>query len=164
MSGVTIKVNLAGFESVDAALARLNPLQTGTLLEALARLIREQTVDRLIAGGPAPNGSAWKPNLEGRTPILHRSGALARSIDYTVSGSQAIIGSGLIYARIHQQGGKITAKNGKALKFWWQSGGHVNFAVVKSVTMPARPYLGLSASDRAELIAAAVGHIRRLFG
>ncbi|MFD2676075.1 phage virion morphogenesis protein [Camelimonas lactis] len=160
MSGVTIHVNVVGIDSVEAALSRLNPLQTGTLLESLARLIREQTVDRLTSGGPAPDGSAWKPNLEGRTPILHRSGALARSIDYTVSGMQAIVGSGLIYARIHQQGGVITPKSARRLAF--TVGGKPVF--VRKVTMPARPYLGLSGSDRAELVDAAVGYIRRLFG
>ena len=34
----------------------------------------------------------------------------------------------------------------------------------KKVTMPARPYIGLSGEDRAELVQAAVLYIRRLFG
>lgn len=159
MSGVTIRVSLSGFDSIDAVLARLNPLQADTLLESLARLIREQTVDRLTAGGPAPDGSAWKPNQEGRAPILHRTGALARSIDYTTSGMQAIVGSGLVYARIHQQGGVITPKAAKRLAF--RVGGKLVLA--RKVTMPARPYLGISGSDRTELVAAAVTYIRRLF-
>lgn len=159
MSGVTIRVSLVGIDSVDAVLARLNPFQADTLLESLARLIREQTRDRLIAGGPAPDGAAWAPNKEGRTPILHRTGALARSIDYAVSGMQAIVGSGLVYARIHQDGGVIRPKSASRLAF--RVGGKLVFA--GSVTMPARPYLGLSGDDRSELTQAAVGYIRRLF-
>ena len=152
MSGVTITVDVSGFDAIEAALSRLNPFEAGTLLESLARLIRESVRERILAGGPAPDGSAWAPNREGRTPILHRTGRLARSIDYAVSGMQAVVGSGLIYAAIHQFGGTIVPK----------SGGRVIRA--KKVTMPARPYIGLSGEDRAELVQAAVLYIRRLFG
>ncbi|KPH80524.1 phage virion morphogenesis protein [Bosea vaviloviae] len=164
MSTLEVRVDISGLDGIEAALARLAGAQFDTLLEGMARLIRESARERVFGGGPAPDGSAWKPNFEGRTPILHRSGALARSIDYAVSGNQIVVGSGLHYAAIHQYGGVIKPKNGSALKFWWQSGGFVNFAVVKSVTMPARPYIGLSGDDRAELIQAAVLYIRRLFG
>lgn len=164
MSALVVRMNVSGFETIDAILDRLSRPQGETLIEALARLMREQIRERLIAGGPSPDGTAWKANLEGRTPILHRSGALARSIDYAVSGNEAVAGSGLIYAAIHHFGGIIKPKNGSALKFWWQSGGFVNFAVVKSVTMPAREYVGLSAENRSELVQAAVGYLRRLIG
>jgi len=160
MSTLAIEIDVAGFAQVEQFLARLNPFEAETLLEALARLIRESTRERLIAGGPAPDGSAWQPNGEGRAPILHRSGALARSIDYAVSGMQAIIGSGLVYARIHQEGGTIVPKSASALVF---SVGNRLFRV-KKVTMPARPYIGLSGDDRSELIQAAVAYLRRLFG
>ncbi|PZU93122.1 MAG: virion morphogenesis protein [Chelatococcus sp.] len=163
MSVLAVHVQLSGFETIESALARLNPFKSGVLLEALARLIRESARERVLSGGPAPDGSAWKANLEGRTPILHRSGALARSIDYAVSGNRIEVGSGLIYAAILQFGGTIKPKSAGALKFWWQSGGFVNFAVVKQVTMPARPYIGLSADDRAELVQATVGYVRSLF-
>ena len=160
MSGVTITVDVSGFDAIEAALSRLNPFEAGTLLESLARLIRESVRERILAGGPAPDGSAWAPNREGRTPILHRTGRLARSIDYAVSGMQAVVGSGLIYAAIHQFGGTIVPKSATALVF--SVGGRVIRA--KKVTMPARPYIGLSGEDRAELVQAAVLYIRRLFG
>lgn len=159
MSALTVRLDLSGFGTIEAVLARLNPLQSETLLEALARLIREQTVDRLISGGPAPDGSAWKPNAEWRTPILHRTGALARSIDYAVSGNAAIVGSGLVYAAIHQHGGAIKPRSAGALAFRIGN----QFIMTRKVTMPARPYIGLSVEDRAELVAAAVGYLRRLF-
>lgn len=160
MSSVAITIDVSGFDQIEAFLARLNPFQAETLLESLARLIRESVRERILAGGPAPDGSAWAPNREGRTPILHRSGALARSIDYAVSGLQAVIGSGLVYAAIHHYGGTIVPKSASALVF--SVGGRL--FRVKKVTMPARPYVGLSGDDRAELIQAAVLYIRRLFG
>lgn len=159
MSTLTVHVQLQGIDTIEAALARLNPFQAEHLLEALARLIRASVRERLIAGGPAPDGSAWAPNLENRRPILHRSGALARSIDYAVQGMQAIVGSGLIYAAIHQFGGTILPKAGDRLAF--RIGNRQVFA--RKVTMPARPYIGISADDRAELVQAAVAHLRSLF-
>lgn len=159
MSILTVRLNLSGFETLEAALARLNPFQGEQLLEALARLIQQSVRERLIAGGPAPDGSAWAPNIEGRRPILHRSGALARSIDYAVSGMQAIIGSGLVYAAIHQFGGTIVPKSADRLAF--RIGNRQIFA--RKVTMPARPYIGLSGEDRAELVQAAAAYVRSLF-
>lgn len=159
MSTLAIHVQLSGFETIEQALARLNPFQGEHLLEALARLIRESVRERLIAGGPAPDGSAWAPNLEGRRPILHRSGALARSIDYAVSGMQAIVGSGLIYSAIHQFGGTILPKKADRLSF--RIGNRQVFA--RKVSMPARPYIGLSGDDRAELVQAAGAYLRSLF-
>ncbi|CAM5764726.1 phage virion morphogenesis protein [Bosea minatitlanensis] len=159
MSALAIEIELSGFAQVEQFFARLNPFESETLLEAMARLIRESTRERIIAGGPAPDGSAWKPNRVGRTPILHLSGALARSIDYVVAGTRAVIGSGLVYARIHQEGGVIVPKSASALVF---SAGNRLFRV-KKVTMPARPYVGLSGEDRAELVQTAVEYLRRLF-
>jgi len=160
MSTLAINVELTGFAEVEQFLARLNPFESETLLEAMARLIRESTRERIIAGGPAPDGSAWKPNREGRKPILHRSGALARSIDYAVAGTRAIIGSGLAYSAIHQFGGTIVPKSASALVF--QVGNRL--FRVKKVTMPARPYIGLSGEDRSELVQTVVAYLRRLFG
>ncbi|MCA0420481.1 MAG: phage virion morphogenesis protein [Proteobacteria bacterium] len=160
MSEVAIHIELTGFDQVEQFLARLNPFQSETLLEAMARLIRESTRERIIAGGPAPDGSAWAPNREGRKPILYRSGALARSIDYAISGTRAIIGSGLIYSAIHQFGGTIVPKSATALVF--QVGNRM--FRVKKVTMPARPYIGLSGEDRSELVQAVTAYLRRLFG
>lgn len=160
MSEVAVHIELTGFDQVEQFLARLNPFQSETLLEAMARLIRESTRERIIAGGPAPDGSAWKPNRAGRAPILHLSGALARSIDYVVAGTRAIIGSGLVYARIHQEGGVIVPKSAAALVF---SVGNQVYRV-KKVTMPARPYIGLSGEDRSELVQTVAAYLRRLFG
>lgn len=160
MSALQITVDVSGLTSVEQLLGKLSDPQAETLLESLARLMREQIRERLIAGGPSPSGAAWAPNKEGRKPILHRTGALARSIDYAVVGMQAVVGSGLVYAAIHQFGGTIVPKKGDRLAF--RIGNRQIFA--RKVTIPARPYVGLSGSDRDELVRAAVLHLRRLFG
>lgn len=158
MTALVLKVTPQGFEAIERRLSRLNPLQQDTLLAGLGRLIREQTVERLQKGGPSPAGQAWTPNREGRKPILFRSGALARSIDYAVGGAQLVVGSGLVYAAIHQFGGVILPKESPRLAF--RIGNRMVFA--RKVTMPARPYIGLSPADRREVILAAVQYIRRV--
>lgn len=143
----SIDVRAEELEAVDKALARLDPLAAGELMEGIARMVQEQTRRRITSEKRAPSGDAWPPNRAG-TPILYRSGALTRSIDYAVSGETAIVGSGLVYAGIHQRGGTIKPKKAKRLVF--RAGNRTIFA--RKVTIPARPYLGLSAENAEDVI------------
>lgn len=160
MSDIGIKVEIDGLESAAGLLSRLAGLPEGELLDMLGEQIWGQTKSRIEDEKTAPDGTPWKPNRAG-TSTLYREGELSRSIEFHPAGSTVAVGSGLIYARIHQMGGDILPKNGKALKFWWEKGGHVEFAVVRKVTMPARPYLGLSDENRQEIIEATIDFIRR---
>lgn len=92
----------------------------------------------------APDGTRWKTlsqttrDLRSKkygnapTTILRASGDLMNSINMQASDTDVRIGSSLIYAAIHQFGGD--AGRGK------------------KVTIPARPYLGLSAADEDEVV------------
>jgi phage gpG-like protein len=161
MDGISFTLEISG---LDAALARLRAtghVEFYELLDGLARQGMDQTRRRIEIEETSPQGVAWKKTLDGRAPLFVTGAHLARSIDHAVSGDSAIWGSGWIAARIHQFGGVIKPVNGKALKFWWQHEGFVNFAVVKSVTMPARPYLGVSEQNARELEETAVRFIAR---
>ncbi|HRD45709.1 MAG TPA: phage virion morphogenesis protein [Caulobacter sp.] len=99
-----------------------------------------------------PDGKPWKPSLRaqitgGRT--LTEAGHLAASISSRSGRDWAEWGANRIYAAIHQFGGVIRARNAKALRFALAGGG---FATVKSVTLPARPFLGLSTDDVADIV------------
>ncbi len=59
------------------------------------------------------------------------------------------IGTNRAHARVHQFGATIEAKNGQALVFALGD----RIVQVASVTVPARPFLGLSNADREEAIA-----------
>lgn len=67
-------------------------------------------------------------------------GVLSRSITTSeVPGELAMaVGSGMIYARIHEYGGVIVPVHAQKLVFPHKDGG---LAFVDSVTIPARPYL-----------------------
>ena len=155
----TVIITQAGFAEADAALAKIESFRPAPLLEGIARMIQIQTRRRIEDEKTGPNGEKWPPNSAG-TPILYREGHLSRSIDYLVTGTQIAVGSGLIYARIHQEGGKIVAKGAKALSFMIGNA----LMQVQSVMMPARPYLGLSGENRTEIIDEVVAYVRRLIG
>jgi len=89
--------------------------------------------------------------------VLHDTGQLAASIQPRSGDNFAEVGTNKAYAPVHQFGSSpyvIRPRHKKALAF----GG----VVVKSVNhpgVPARPFLGLSAADKAEIITILEQHI-----
>lgn len=150
MSGVAFEVTHAGLTEALLTVEGIENAPKGELAEGIGRLVQEQTRHRITSEKTSPDGEAWKPNRKGSS-ILYESGALARSIDYEASEDGVEVGSGLVYARIHQEGGVIVAKDARALVF--SIGNHL--VQVKSVTMPRRQYLGLSPDNRTEIVEAA---------
>lgn len=99
----------------------------------------------------APDGTPWKASLRARITggrTLTQDGHLSGSVSGSHGRDFAEWGVNRIYAAIQQFGGIIRAK-GKALRFRLFGGG---FATVKSVTLPARPYLGVSDDDRTDIL------------
>lgn len=70
-----------------------------------------------------------------RGDLLNSTGHI---VDKRGMQSAVTIGNGKVYARIHEFGGVIKAKNGDYLKFRLPDG---SFVQVKQVTIPARPTL-----------------------
>ncbi|MCF1741253.1 phage virion morphogenesis protein [Paradevosia shaoguanensis] len=102
--------------------------------------------------GVAPDGNPWPKSIRalvngGKT--LFDTGYFMQSITFEASAESVLIGSDAIQAAIHQFGGTITAKSGKGLAF---KGAHGDMVHVPSVTIPARPFLGLDDDDDREII------------
>lgn len=156
--GVSIAVDARAF---DEALLRLRPLvdfDTAPLMEEVAALGESQTRRRITDEKTAPDGTPWAPNRAG-TPILTDTGQhLLASVASTSTAEEAEWGASWEFAHIHQDGATISAKNAPALRF--QSGGSWHSA--KSVTIPARPFVGLSDDNRAELEDLISDHFGRL--
>lgn len=138
------------------------------LLDSLGGVVERQTKRRISDEKRAPDGGAWAPWTEeykktrhGNQSLLEGEGALLDSIEYQVQRNSVRVGSALVYAGVHQDGfsgsvqvpahiRRITQAFGKALQFpVYQSVG----AFTRQMAMPARPYLGLSSSNQAELLA-----------
>jgi len=116
-----------------------------------ATLLVAATAKRDYLSGPRP----------GRLGVV--TGRLRSSLSTEVRGLganvQGVVGSNVKYARIHELGGTIVPKKAKALKFFYPKAGH--WVSVKSVEIPARPYLSTALRDKQKEIEAILG--RRVF-
>lgn len=92
--------------------------------------------------------SQAKRNASGRPGPNVDTGRLRSSITSDVrdggSSIEGVIGSNVIYARIQELGGTITAKGGGFLRFKTRDGA---WHMVRSVNIPPRPYLAPAVSS-----------------
>lgn len=160
--GVSIAIDE---RTVADTLLRLRPFvdfDAGPLMEEIAALGESQTSRRITDEKTAPDGTPWKENWD-KTPTLYKTGQhLLRSLASTSSAEEAVWGASWEYAHVHQDGMVIHPRYGEALKFWFVRGGFTQFVVAKHVTIPARPFIGLSAENRAEIEELVSDHFGRL--
>lgn len=137
---------------LDKAIAKAgNELgHTQALMESVGDALVSGTLKRFDAEED-PQGNKWAPSgraaEEGGKTLTNR-GRLRDSIDRMATSNKVMVGSNLAYARIHQEGGIITPKKAKKLVFTGRGGKKV---AVDKVTIPARPYLGVSEEDMDEV-------------
>lgn len=156
-AGLTL--TLEGDTRAELALGRLAHAveDRASLLDVLGQTLETATTDRFDRE-EAPDGTAWDKSIRAREEAgktLNDQGFLKGLITHNVRGDTVEVGTNLIYGGVHQFGATIRPKNGQALKFFLPGG--LTFA--KEVTIPARPYLGISAEDEIELLAQTEKHI-----
>ena len=98
-----------------------------------------------------PEGKEWQPSRRAQEEggkTLTDTAQLRDSIDYATTTDKVMVGSNKAYAAIHQFGGTIKPKHAKRLKFKGSGGKDV---FVKEVTIPARPFIGVSKEDMQEV-------------
>jgi phage gpG-like protein len=145
--GVRIEINQADLAHVNALVTGLSNFDAGELVAEIVQLGENQTRKRIKSGGPGPDGEAWPPNLTG-TPILFRTGQhLHGSIASSSGGDGGEWGAAWEFAHVHQYGATISPKTAERLSF--MLGDKHVFA--KSVTIPPRPFVGVSAQDAQEI-------------
>jgi phage virion morphogenesis protein len=141
------------------------------LLRAIGTGLLRNTQDRFDAA-EAPDGAAWKPLSPAYLPfkrgpgILRGSamrGGLQGSLTMDADDRSVVIGSHKVYAAIHQFGGVIEPREKRVLAFRPPGGGKA-WGFARRVTIPARPYLGLSARDRETIEDTTADHLRRALG
>lgn len=145
---VSITMDVTGLEGVLKTLRPIFDFEPTELMTAIAALGESQTRRRISEEKTAPDGTPWEPNSQG-TPILVETGQhLLYSVAWTASASEAEWGAAWEHAHVHQNGAVIVPKNAKALVF--QLGGKT--VAAKSVSIPARPFVGLSPENEQEII------------
>lgn len=135
MTGVALRVDLTGLKAVQARLDRLASIDRRQLLQNIGSVVESQTRRRIESEKQSPEGQPW-PKWSDRYAETRGSGksllrgdsqsGLLDSIDHQVNGDEVEIGSNLVYAATHQFGDRERG-------------------------IPARPYLGLSGANAAEL-------------
>lgn len=165
MTGVSISISVE-HAAITAALRGLSADWRTRALKNIGELVVRQTKARFKAG-TAPDGSRWAPlnpdyAAGKRGPgILRESGGLRDSIVWQLRGADELrVGSVKTYAAIHQLGGRIAPRSAEALVF--RLGGKLVFA--RAVTIPARPYLGLSPADIEAVSAVIADHAAEAAG
>ena len=158
--GVSFSYDSQALEGALNVLGKLVSFDATELMEEIAALGESQTRRRISDEKTAPDGTPWKPNVEG-TSILQRTGQnLLASVAFSSIADEAVWGASWEFAHVHQEGAVITPKTAAALQF--KIGGRTVHA--KKVTIPARPFVGLSTENRAELDDLVSDHLGRLAG
>lgn len=133
------------------------------------RWAQVQSVSLRRAGYTQPKNTSKYRLAKNRSlgyQILQDTGRLAASITMAFDGTSATVGTNLVYARIHQFGGKtkphvIRAKNAKALAFGGRFAKSVNHP---GSNIPARPFLTISPAGEQKIIRAGEAFLRGVIG
>ena len=96
----------------------------------------------------SPSGEVWKKGYKKSGQTLSNTARLSSSITYKASKKHVEVGTNVIYAAIHQFGGKIKAKKKNFLKF------NINgkWSQKKVVVIPKREFIGISGDDKEDII------------
>lgn len=150
----SIRAELSG--DTDALLKRLNRLsnlEIRGVLNSIAEGLRTSTVERFTEER-SPEGKQWKKSIRvkeegGKT--LTKTGQLKNSIRAEVRDSGLAVGTNDIRAATLQFGDErtIRAKNKKHLTF--KVGGKWRRAESVKVSIPPRPFLGISEADEQDI-------------
>jgi phage virion morphogenesis protein len=163
MSGISISVTIDD-KAVRRAFLQLEKLMANTtpVMRAIGVGLVSSTHMRFVTQTD-PEGQAWhalNPEYAAgkrNSRILTESGRLRDSINAQAGNDQVTVGTNVIYAAIHQLGGTIKPKNASHLYF--RIGGRLVMA--NSVTLPARPFLGISKDDETEIAEIVFGFLER---
>lgn len=135
--------------ALDRAAALLDDMTP--LMQDIGELLAASTKAR-FALGEAPDGSKWSANspvtLTRKTdsrPLYGPTGLLSSQIFHEASAAQVEVGSNRIYAAMMQFGGT----KAQFAHLWG--------------TIPARPFLGLSAEDETNIIATIGDYLGQAF-
>lgn len=173
MTGAQIRVDITGAEETLAALRRAaeRTAEPRGLWDAIGLLLVGSTQQR-FERGVGPSGSPWPPSARARFgggKTLIDTARLMQSITFVASDAGVEVGTNVIYAAIHQFGGDIkhaarqhtTYRKYDArtdeLSSQFVKRKHSNFAEdvtipAHTVTMPARPFLGLDQDDERDIV------------
>lgn len=150
----SIRAELSGeTEQLIQRLNRLYHLEPRGVLNSIAEGLRTSTVERFTEE-KSPEGKSWKSSIranESGGKTLTKTTQLKTSIRSEVSDGGLAVGTNDIRAATLQFGDErtIRAKNGKYLTF--RIGGQWRSVTSVRVSIPPRPFLGISSEDERDI-------------
>lgn len=158
MAGTNITIDVDDIQ-VKNALRQLSQRMSdlSPVMRSIGEMLLRTTRSRIEHGGPAPDGTPWAP----LSPVtlarkkwdhkLVESGRLLGSMHPSAGSNYAQVGTNVVYAAAQQFGmRKGYAGRGKKRNFPIPWG-----------DIPARPFLGLSSSDRASILDLVSDYLQR---
>jgi phage virion morphogenesis protein len=154
MAAASVSFDLKEVDAVKKLLATaaLDSADRGRLLQSIGVEMETQTQERFDTK-KSPDGNTWKALAEktksyyackgwAARSILVGEGTLRDSLTSEVQGGawSVLVGATMEYAAVHQFGAEIKPKSAKALFV-------PGYGMLLKATIPARPYLGVSADD-----------------
>jgi len=144
MAGASFRMDLSGLRGmVGKAIAHVQARQE--IMEQIGEQLVSSTQQR-FEDGRGPGGENWEPSIRAQAEggqTLVDTARLKNSIGYEASLNLVAVGTNVEYAATHQFGADIRAKNAPYLRF--QVGGR--WARKKAVSIPPRPFIGISKQD-----------------
>ena len=148
MSGVSIEVDIEGVLP-SAVLAELASCADDTLqlMTDIGAVLESSMRERIEDTKTAPDGTPWPPNRAGTSTLLETGRHLRDSLAFIAEPNRVEAGASWEHAHVHQDGAVIKPKSATRLRF--VLGNRTIFA--RQVTIPARPFAGISAEDESEI-------------
>jgi phage gpG-like protein len=157
MAGVSI--DTSQLDRVIARFMAAGSVPSDDLMEAIGAIGESQTRRRIAEEKTGPDGEAWPPNREGTSILLRTGDNLLASVAYVAGAGVAEWGAAWQHAHVHQFGAVIKPKQADRLVF--TIGGKKVGA--KKVTIPPRPFVGVSEANAQEIDEVLLDWVGRVF-
>ncbi|AWB06811.1 phage virion morphogenesis protein (plasmid) [Azospirillum humicireducens] len=177
-TGASIRIDDAALRRLLGGLAASAEDMTDLMVQLAGQM--ELDTQRRFEEQRGPDGNPWPPSLRALTQngeTLTDTARLRQSIGSRVTRNTAEVGTNVVYAAIHQFGGTVQMPERQQTLYWhhrgdtgsadWQSSrtfkdwkfskrSRANYSEVHtvkahSITMPARPFLGINEAGMAVL-------------
>lgn len=164
MSGISITIDTVNLRAaLNKLRGRMGNLQP--LFDGIGQAVVSETVER-FRDEEAPDGNKWKKSqraeLESGLTLTGPGAHLRGSIVHRPSADDVTVGTNMVYAAIHQFGGRTRPHEIRPRKL----NGALKFGKVfaKRVShpgslMPARPFLGVGERERAAIESEILTHL-----
>lgn len=170
---MVINFQLQGFKKLERKLKATQDMLRSLkpYWQQVGMYIQRQTINERFDKEQSPSGEKWRPlsdmtkamrlrrHKTGNMKILQDNGELRRSIQYEAGNDYVKVGSVLKYARVHQFGAIINVSK-KQRGYLHHRGFHAG----RTITIPARSFLGITKSELQHIKSMFKSYIKRRIG